>query len=69
MCIRDRVVLVRQYRYAIGGYIYEFPAGLVESNEEFHEGAVREMYEETGHQNPLRHLHVALLHSQGWRRN
>ena len=22
---RDRVVLVRQYRYAIGGYIYEFP--------------------------------------------
>lgn len=45
---RDRVVLVRQYRYAIGGYIYEFPAGLVEPNEEFHEGAVREMYEETG---------------------
>ena len=34
---RDRVVLVRQYRYAIGGYIYEFPAGLVEPNEEFHE--------------------------------
>ena len=31
---RDRVVLVRQYRYAIGGYIYEFPAGLVEPNEE-----------------------------------
>ena len=28
-------------RYAIGGYIYEFPAGLVEPNEEFHEGAVR----------------------------
>ena len=45
---RDRVVLVRQYRYAIGGYIYEFPAGLVEPNEEFHEGAVREIYEETG---------------------
>ena len=29
-------------------YIYEFPAGLVEPNEDFHEGAVREMYEETG---------------------
>ena len=37
-----------QDRYAIGGYIYEFPAGLVEPNEEFHEGAVRQMYEETG---------------------
>ena len=45
---RDKVVLVRQYRYTIGGYIYEFPAGLVEPNEEFHEGAVREMHEETG---------------------
>ena len=44
----DKVVLIRQYRYTLGDYIYEFPAGLVEPNEEFHEGAVREMYEETG---------------------
>lgn len=44
----DKVVLIRQYRYTIGDYIYEFPAGLVEPNEDFHEGAVREMYEETG---------------------
>lgn len=45
---RDKVVLIRQYRYTLGGYIYEFPAGLVEPGEDFHEGAVREMYEETG---------------------
>ena len=45
---RDKVVLVRQYRYTIGGYIYEFPAGLVEKGEDFHQGAVRELYEETG---------------------
>ena len=45
---RDKVVLVRQYRYTIGDYIYEFPAGLVEPEEELHEGAVREMHEETG---------------------
>lgn len=44
----DRVVLIRQYRYAIDDYIYEFPAGLVEDGEDFHEGAVREMKEETG---------------------
>lgn len=44
----DKVVLIRQYRYALGGYIYEFPAGLVEPDEDFHEGAAREMYEETG---------------------
>ena len=45
---KDKVVLVRQYRYTLGDYIYEFPAGLVEPGEDFHEGAVREMYEETG---------------------
>ena len=44
----DKVVLIRQYRYTIGGYIYEFPAGLVEPGEDFHEGAVRELFEETG---------------------
>ncbi len=45
---KDRVVLVRQYRYPIGGYIYEFPAGLVEAGEDFHEAGIREMREETG---------------------
>ena len=44
----DKVVLIRQYRYTIGGYIYEFPAGLVEPGEDFHESAVRELFEETG---------------------
>lgn len=45
---KDQVVLVRQYRYTLGDYIYEFPAGLVEPGEDFHEAAVREMKEETG---------------------
>ena len=45
---RDRVVLVNQYRYTLGDYIYEFPAGLVEPGEDFRDGAVRELYEETG---------------------
>ena len=45
---KDKVVLIRQFRYTIGDYIYEFPAGLVEPGEDFHDGAVREMYEETG---------------------
>lgn len=44
----DKVVLIRQYRYALGGYVYEFPAGLVEEDEDFHEAAIRELHEETG---------------------
>lgn len=46
--LEDQVVLVRQYRYPLGGYVYEFPAGLVEPGEDIADAAVREMYEETG---------------------
>jgi len=45
---KDKVVLVRQYRYPIGDYIYEFPAGLVEDGEEMVSAGVREFFEETG---------------------
>ena len=45
---KDKVVLIRQYRYPLGGYVYEFPAGLVEDGEDMLEAAIREMYEETG---------------------
>ena len=45
---KDKVALVRQYRYPIGGYVYEFPAGLVEPGEELVDAGVREMFEETG---------------------
>ena len=45
---KDKVVLIRQYRYPLGGYVYEFPAGLVEDGEDMHTAAIREMYEETG---------------------
>ncbi len=45
---KDKVVLIRQYRYAINDYVYEFPAGLVEKGEAYRETAIREMKEETG---------------------
>lgn len=45
---KDKVVLVRQFRYPINGYVYEFPAGLVEPGEDMLEAGIREMYEETG---------------------
>ena len=46
--LEDKVVLVRQYRYPLGGYVYEFPAGLVEPGEDIAAAAVRDMSEETG---------------------
>lgn len=45
---KEKVVLIRQYRYPIDGYIYEFPAGLVEKGEDFSTAAIRELREETG---------------------
>lgn len=42
------MVLVRQYRYPVGDYIYELPAGLVDKGESVYEAAAREMGEETG---------------------
>ena len=44
----QKLVLIRQYRYPIGGYIYELPAGLIDEGESPVEAAKREMKEETG---------------------
>lgn len=45
---KDKVVLIRQFRYPINDYIYEFPAGLVEEGEDMFAAGVREIFEETG---------------------
>lgn len=45
---KDKVVLVRQFRYPLNGYVYEFPAGLVEPGENMLSAGIREMKEETG---------------------
>ena len=45
---RDRVLMIRQFRWALNAFVYEFPAGLVESGEDIYEAAKREVFEETG---------------------
>lgn len=42
------VLLLRQYRYAAGGVIYEVPAGIIEPGEDRDDCARRELEEETG---------------------
>jgi ADP-ribose pyrophosphatase len=43
-----RVVLVRQYRYAVGAMVWELPAGRIDPGEEPAQGAGRELEEEVG---------------------
>ena len=45
---RDKVVMVRQYRFSIDDYVYEFPAGLVDAGDTYAEAGARELKEETG---------------------
>jgi len=43
-----QILLLRQYRYAAGGYLYEVPAGRLDEGETPIECAARELKEETG---------------------
>ncbi len=45
----DRVLLIRQFRHATGGMIYEVPAGKLEHDEAPELCASRELIEETGY--------------------
>lgn len=45
---QSRLCLLRQYRHAIGGFIYELPAGKIDDQEPPLETARRELEEEAG---------------------
>lgn len=44
----EKVLLNKEYRMAVGGFVYNFPAGLIDPGEEPLESARRELKEETG---------------------
>lgn len=43
------VILIRQFRHAVGGFIYEIPAGKLHPGEDPHDCAARELEEEIGY--------------------
>ena len=45
----QQVLLLRQYRHAVGGYLWEIPAGTLEAGETPEACAARELEEETGY--------------------
>ncbi len=44
----DELIIIKQYRPAIDGFIYEFPAGLIDEGETVEQASKRELFEETG---------------------
>lgn len=44
----EKILLNREFRMAVGQFIYNFPAGLIEPGEDVYQSAKRELKEETG---------------------
>jgi ADP-ribose pyrophosphatase len=60
------LVLIHQYRYAAGGFIYEIPAGIPFDGESWEECARRELEEETGYSAEILQPLTRLLTTPGF---
>ena len=60
------VILIRQYRHAAGGYIYEIPAGKLHQGEDPKLCAARELQEEIGYRADSLELLASILTTPGF---
>ena len=60
------VMLVRQFRHAAGGYIYEIPAGKLHANEDPRDCAARELEEEIGYRAKSLELITSIFTAPGF---
>jgi ADP-ribose pyrophosphatase len=60
------VVLIRQYRHAAGGFIYEIPAGKLDQGEDPRHCAARELEEEIGYRAATFELLASIFTAPGF---
>ncbi|RZM13374.1 NUDIX hydrolase [Lactobacillus delbrueckii] len=66
----DHVLLLKEYRYPVGSWQYEFPSGGIDEGEEPSQAARRELLEETGYEaSELTELGFTYLLAQPMRRS
>lgn len=62
---KDKIILVKQFRYPINMFSIEFPAGLIDKGETPETTAVRELLEETGYRGKITSVSPPLCTSAG----
>jgi len=63
---RDRILLINQYRYPVGKWILEVPAGTIKDGESPDECALRELEEETGYRARILKKMLTIYPSPGY---
>lgn len=60
---KSKLLLIKEFRYAVNNYVISTPAGLIENNEDIKSAAIRELYEEIGHTDDQVKINQVLLPS------
>ena len=60
---KSKLLLIKEFRYAINNYVISTPAGLIENNEDIKSTAIRELYEEIGYNKDQIKINHVLLPS------
>lgn len=60
---RSKMLLIKEFRYAINDYVISTPSGLVENGEDIESAVIRELYEEVGYTEDQIEINQVLLPS------
>ena len=60
---KSKMLIIKEFRYAVNNYVISTPAGLIENNEDVKQAAIRELYEEIGYNEDQIKINRVLLPS------